>query len=219
MAQPWQFLGYQKLASDTQHVNFTNLFPAGTPATATYDFDYKLVAECLSNNIYEDGCQGGLGNYGINSSGHTYSWDGVSYQQQDINQAHNGVYTWSASPSSQTQSLTMAMCTPYYSWLNCSGTANYTRRYSDTQDNLQWGTYEFGFTKQHDTGQSFRMKGFNVQSRQDMSSFCFNHYMGIGGNNLSTTQPPSSITLQANSYIFAAGSKFWLWAMRSGNDY
>tara|TARA_B100001094_G_C18127931_1_gene770540 strand:+ start:785 stop:1432 length:648 start_codon:yes stop_codon:yes gene_type:complete len=215
MAQPWQFLGYQKLSSWATTVSFTNMFPSGTNASSYWDFRYKLVIETLSTNQYDNGTEPGA-YYGIRADSNP-SWDIAAYSQHDNNQASGTSYTWSTSPSATANQLTYAFREPYWGWLMTKGATSGSRRYSSNEDDLQWGTHEVQYTKQHSTGHNMQMHSFNVQSTSDNSTQAFNGYIATSGEN--NTSVVSSLNINAANQNFLAGSKFWLWACRTTNDY
>ena len=221
MAQPWQFLGYQKLASDTASVYFTNWFPAGTNASSYWDFDYKLVMETVVNDPWVNGNEAGP-YYRLQMNSVTGN-DICAWSAQSNNTTSGSIYSWGASPTALTNSRDYMFDEPYNGWIMAQGRntdpTDGMRRYASGEDDTQWGTYEVGYTKQHNAGHNMRMKGFNVQSRQDGAAQGYNSYMASAGSTSSVGTPPNSLLINAANYTFLAGSKFWLWACRTTNDY
>jgi len=221
MAQPWQFLGYQKLASNTAGVYFTNWFPAGTNASSYWDFNYKLVMETVTNYSGANGSEPGP-YYRLNINS-VYNWDVVAYSQHDDNQASGTPYQWSAYPTATTNGRPYAFEQPSTTWIMNQGTnndaANGTRRYASGEDDTQWGTTEVSYTKQHSTGHSMRMNSFNVQSRVNGTNQCFNGYQATCGTLTGYNVAPAELYINAANWQFLAGSKFWLWGCRTTNDY
>lgn len=215
MAQPWQFLGYQKLSGNASTVSFTNMFPAGTNASSYYDFRYKLVIETLSTNLSNNGTEPGE-YYGVRANS-VSNWDNAIYSQHNNNNNSGSSYNWSTSPSNTSQGSGYAFRQPYYGWLMSKGATSGSRRYSSNEDDLQWGTHEVRYTKPFNVGHGLSMRSFNVQSTSNASNQAFNGYIGTCGN--SNTSTPSSLDINAANQQFLQGSKFWLWACRTTNDY
>jgi hypothetical protein len=215
MTQPWQFLGYQKLSGNASTVSFSNLFPAGTNASSYWDFRYKLVIETLTANQYDNGSEPGS-YYGIRANSHS-NWDIAAYSQHDNNQASGSSYNWSSSPSATSSGHSYGFREPYWGWFMTRGATSGTRRYSSNEDDLQWATHEVQYTKQHTTGHNMQMHSFNVQSTSNGSTQAWNGYIATSGE--LSSDAPSSLSLNAANQPFYQGSKFWLWACRTTNDY
>ena len=219
MAQPWEFMGYQKLSSDTAHVQFTNLWDATSPAPKYNNMKIKMVAELLlayeddllpfSNGVY----------YNITPDNTTNYWDVAYYQKYDTNASNGGVNNWASGLTAQANSLN-GFGVNQYPWVVNYGTTSYQRRYSSAEDNLQWATYEINWSSQDQIGEAMQLKGFNTMSRNNNTAM-YNHVLasaGTGGTKI-TPGTGSRMYFQATYYPWKAGSKFWMWAMRDSNSF
>jgi hypothetical protein len=219
MTQPWEFMGYQKLSTDSAGVGFNNLWDATSPAPKYNNMKFKMVAELLisdtndllpfSNGVY----------YNITADGTVSNWDVAYYQKYDTNASNGGVANWNSGLTQMTNSIN-GFAVNSYPWVVNYGTTNYQRRYSSAEDNLQWATYEINWSSQDQIGEAMQLKGFNTMSRTN-STAMYNHVIASAGTGFTkiTSGTSSSMWFQAQNYTWKAGSKFWMWAMRDSNSF
>jgi len=214
MTQPWEFLGYQKINANASQIQFNNVYTAANPVYNNISF--KLVAECMTYNE-TDIMETNAPYYQIktNLTSGSNNWDYFYYGQYDTNSASGGNKQW-ANNGSGNYNQSGAFTIPN-SWPMTKGSLSYQRRYSSTEDNLQWGTYEVEWMKMQGNRDILTMKGFNTVSRTN-STTMFNQQICSAASNGSTSQP-SNISWFALNYTFLAGSKFWMWAMRDTNSF
>ena len=219
MTQPWEFIGYQKLSTDTGYAGFNNLWDATSPAPKYNNMKFKMVAELLitdTNDLlpFSNGAY-----YNITADGTVNSWDIAYWQKYDTNASNGGVANWTSSLQNTTSGMN-GFNNNSYNWVVNQGTTNYQRRYSSAEDNLQWATYEINWTSQYQIGEAMQLKGFNTMSRTN-STAMYNQVLasaGTGSTKISGSTT-SSMWFQAQNYTWKAGSKFWVWAMRDSNSF
>tara|TARA_B100001059_G_scaffold224622_1_gene250929 strand:- start:574 stop:1233 length:660 start_codon:yes stop_codon:yes gene_type:complete len=219
MTQPWEFMGYQKLSTDTGYVSFNNLWDATSPAPKYNNMKFKMVAELLitdtsdllpfSNGVY----------YNITADGTANYWDVAYYQKYDTNASNGSAVNWQSGTTANGNSLN-GFAVTQYPWIVNYGDTNYQRRYSSAEDNLQWATYEINWSSQYQVGEAMQLKGFNTMSRTN-SNAMYNHVIASAGTGSTkiTGGTTSSMHFQATYYSWKAGSKFWVWAMRDSNSF
>jgi hypothetical protein len=221
MTQPWEFLGYQKLSSDTAYVGFNNLWDATSPAPKYNNMKFKMVAELLiteTNDLLPFSGNEGV-YYNITADGTANYFDVAYYQKYDTNASNGVVANWTSGLTALSNSLN-GFGVGQYGWVVNQGTTNYQRRYSSAEDNLQWATYEINWSSQDQVGEAMQLKGFNTMSRTN-STAMYNHVLasaGTGGTKI-TAGTTSNMWFQAQYHTWKAGSKFWMWAMRDSNSF
>ncbi len=216
MTQPWEFMGYQKLASDNGYVGFNNLWDA--TSTVYNNMKFKMVAELLITDTNDLTPFLNGNRYNITPDGTSNRFDIAYYQKYDTNASNGGVNNW-VSGLTQTSNGMDGFNNNQYNWVVNYGTTNYQRRYSSAEDNLQWATYEINWTSQYQNGEAMQLKGFNTMSRTN-STAMYNHVLASAGTgSTKITNSTTNVWFQATNYLWKAGSKFWVWAMRDSNSF
>jgi hypothetical protein len=212
MTQPWEFMGYQKLASSTSNVSFANIY--GQYSSSSNAMSWKLVMECATLNTSDTREGGSTYYYLAPSNQNSSSWSIVDYSNYASNRLNGQTQSWGVNSSNVNQKGAFGQTTQ---WANPQGSASNFKRYSTADDDLQWSRHDVHYGKQLNAQPTMMMQSFNTLSISNTTLYtnCCISTTAFSGNANSSTY----FYIKADNYHWAPGSKFWLWGLRTGNDY
>jgi len=207
MTQPWEFLGYTKLAANTYTIDFTNIGLTGSPMRL------KIIAETVSSSTSGYGYDADYTKMQFDNA-QSANWDYSWYYKRD-NYGSNGAcsnFTTLSVGQGQSGAFNVG------SWFNKQGSSTTSQRYSTAEDDIQWSTSEFTVGKQSGINGSIKLVSMNCSSYNNSGGLAYNTGIGSSGNS-QTTAAPSYVRLHTGNYPFRAGSKFWIWGLRTSNAF
>ena len=214
MTQPWQFVGYQKLANDTSTVQFNNIL--GTQNEGDV-LSWKLVIEGLSTNVGAIRNAGQNEAFFYNNNTSNSNWDLSNYNQYDYNQTNNQTYGWGTNP--QVGNGYYCALAGSNTWINPQGSSSNMQRYSTAEDSLQWSRFDVSYTKHQNVFPSMGMKAFNIVSTSSYQSYNNGCIQSSGSTNSTSSNNDIIAVCYGSNGNWRAGSKFWLWGLRTVNSF
>ena len=198
MTQPWEFLGYTKIAANNNTIDFTNIGLTGSKMRL------KIIAETVSSNVIGWGYDADYTKMQFENA-QSANWDYCWYYRRNNNVGDGACDNFTTLSTGQSQQGAFVVG----SWFNKQGSNTTSQRYSTAEDDIQWSTMEFTVNKQSSINGSIRLVAMNCSSYTD-SLLAYNTGIGSSGNSQTTAAP---------SYPFRAGSKFWIWGLRTSNTF